>query len=103
MTTPKQRSIIVDTSAEMAEMPAAPAVTAGEAVTHMAVAAFIKQFKDHLPAPIAASSFGEHGKAIARLSRQRGFEIKKVPDARWGEVNAYSIELMKAYFQVKGS
>jgi hypothetical protein len=101
--TKKQRSIVVDTSTEMAEMPNTPTTAAGEVITHMAVAAFVRKFKDQMPGPIAFTDFGAHGKAIARLSRERGIEIKKVEDARFGEVNAYSIELMKTYFKVKDS
>jgi hypothetical protein len=96
-----KRSIIVDTSTEMAEVPQQSVVPKDKPLTHMTVAAFLKQYKDQLPGPINPATYGEHGKCISRLSREREIEIVKVPDARWGEVNGYNIALMKTYFQVK--
>jgi hypothetical protein len=43
-----------------------------------------------------------HGKALAKIHRQRKIKIGKVPDERHGQVNAYRIDVMEEYFASLG-
>lgn len=40
------------------------------------------------------------GKSAGRLSREKGYDIRKVDDERWGQVNSYHIEVLKEVFTV---
>ena len=42
---------------------------------------------------------GEHGRRLVQLSKRRGQEVRKVPDERWGAVNAYALSILRKYFQ----
>jgi hypothetical protein len=37
------------------------------------------------------------GKALTKLSKEMGREVKKVPDSQYGEVNAYHVTVVQAY------
>ncbi|WP_162055047.1 antA/AntB antirepressor family protein [Pontibacter pamirensis] len=39
------------------------------------------------------------GKKAAAMSRARGLEVKTVPDARFGKVNTYSVEILREIFE----
>ena len=40
------------------------------------------------------------GKSAGRLSREKGYEIRKVDDERWGQVNSYHVDILKEVFEV---
>lgn len=40
-----------------------------------------------------------HGMRISALCRDSGIEIRRVPDDRWGSVNAYPLSVVEPYFQ----
>ena len=40
------------------------------------------------------------GKKSSKLSRQKGIEIRKVPDEQYGEVNSYHIEILEKVFEL---
>ena len=40
------------------------------------------------------------GKSAGRLSREKGYEIRKVDDERWGQVNSYHVDVLKEVFEV---
>lgn len=44
------------------------------------------------------SEAARHGKALARIHRQRDIKVGQVPDERHGRVNAYRIDVVEAYF-----
>lgn len=40
------------------------------------------------------------GRLAGKLSRERGFEIRKVDDERYGQVNSYHVDILKEVFTV---
>jgi hypothetical protein len=44
------------------------------------------------------SDAAKHGKALAKIHRQRHIKMGKVPDERHGQVNAYRIDVVEEYF-----
>lgn len=38
------------------------------------------------------------GKDLKKLANEKGIELKKIPDERWGHVNSYPIEILDEYF-----
>lgn len=38
------------------------------------------------------------GKALVTLSKERGVEVKTVPDSKYGKCNAYHVDVLNAYF-----
>jgi hypothetical protein len=92
-----RRSIVVDTTAEVVDLSErSQSAPPPKAMTHMTLTAFIKTYDLKLN----SKDFSGHGRTLSRLSRERGLEVQKLPDPRWGTVNAYDVELMKGYFKV---
>jgi hypothetical protein len=66
------------------------------AAGYMTVAAFVRVFRIDCAKDLSAD-----GKAVAQMCRHRKLIIKKVADARWGQVNAYPIAVLKEHFEVQ--
>ena len=92
----KRRSIVVDTD-QTPPVVLPPVVETPTAPSFMAVVGFAKMH--NLPKMSVAEASG-HGKTLARISREGGYPVNKIPHEQYGTINAYSVELMKAYFKV---
>lgn len=101
--TVRNRAIVLATDVEPVvevPMPAKAEVSTGVGeLTHMTVTGFLK-FHGILE-KYESKGWSGHGRAIAALTRNKGLSIQPVPDARYGSVNAYPIEVLKSYFKVK--
>jgi len=42
----------------------------------------------------------KHGKEAAKLSKEKGIEIHRIPDERWGTVNSYHISILNDIFKI---
>jgi hypothetical protein len=51
--------------------------------------------------PITFSDMIRFGREASKISREKGIEIRKIPDERYGEVGSYSIEILQKIFEVK--
>lgn len=60
----------------------------------------IKGYASKLGIQITISDAINIGRQASKLSRERGFEIKKADDERFGIVNSYSIEVLKEVFSI---
>lgn len=95
-----RRSIIVgEEPAGEPVMTIPEAVLNAPAVTHMTILGYLKM--TGISGQHPASTLSAHGKAVVALSRRRGTTIEKVPDAKYGAVNAYDLRLLAEYFQPK--
>jgi hypothetical protein len=94
----ERRSIVVDNDVEAAPLPTRLTTSHPQALTHMGVLAFVKFHR--LPSVTAAEASG-HGRTLAAKSRSLGFDIQKIPDARYGCINAYDVHLLMEHFGVK--
>lgn len=60
----------------------------------------IKGYASKLGQQIAFSEALTLGRLAGKISREKGIEIRKVDDEQYGEVNSYSIEVLKEVFQI---
>ncbi len=49
---------------------------------------------------INRSEMALHGKHLSASARERGLELKAVPDERWGKVNSYPVEVLDDHFRL---
>ncbi|WP_151088234.1 KilA-N domain-containing protein [Hymenobacter baengnokdamensis] len=61
---------------------------------HYAVSGYASLVKVKLPTSTAKT----YGKLAAQLSRTLGYPLGKVPDAKFGEVNSYHVDILKQVF-----
>lgn len=60
----------------------------------------VKGYMNKIGEQITISEAINLGKKATALSRDKGFEIRKVDDERFGHVNSYSVEVLKTLFEM---
>jgi hypothetical protein len=55
--------------------------------------------QNHLP--ITFSDMIRFGREASKISREKGIEIRKIPDERYGEVGSYHVDILAKIFEVK--
>ncbi len=103
----QQRTIILDTAADIPACSPPADVLPPEVglplhlLTHMTILGYLKT--KGLLANHPANTLSAHGKAVAKFSRLRGVPVGKVPDAKYGDVNAYAMTILDEYFASLGA